>query len=174
MPDTWFGVPQVILLLVALQRLAELVLARRNTARLLAAGGVEVGARHYPLFVLLHGSWLVLLFVALPPNAPILWPFLVLFLAAQAGRIWVIRTLGPYWTTRIVTVPGAPLATTGPFRFVRHPNYLVVTVEIAALPLAFGAWGIAAVFTVLNALLLRHRIGVEDAALSERRVKAVA
>lgn len=164
------GWPQAIVLLVAVQRIAELVLAKRNTARLLARGGVEIGAGHYPLFVLLHGSWLVALVLLVPADAPVHWPLIGLFVLLQLGRVWVIATLGPYWTTRIISVPGAPLVTGGPFRYVRHPNYLIVTGEIAVLPLAFGAWEIALVYSVLNALLLRHRIAVEDRALSGRRV----
>jgi methyltransferase len=99
---------------------------------------------------------------------------LALFVLLQAGRVWVVATLGPYWTTRIITLPGAPLVTGGPFRFVRHPNYLVVTGEIAVLPLAFGAWRIALVFSVLNALLLAWRIRVESGALAARRGGAAA
>ncbi|HYC04608.1 MAG TPA: isoprenylcysteine carboxylmethyltransferase family protein [Azospirillaceae bacterium] len=163
------GVPHIILALVALQRLGELVYANMNTKALLARGAVEIGARHYPLFVLLHGGWLITLFLAVPADAPIVWPLVWLFLLLQLGRVWVVATLGPYWTTRIITLPGAPLVRRGPFRFVRHPNYLVVTGEIAVLPLAFGAWEIALVFSVLNALLLRHRIRVEEGALEERR-----
>ncbi len=168
------GPPQVIVLLVALQRIAELVLARRNTARLLAMGGVEIGAGHYPLFVLLHGSWLLALFLLVPADAPLLWPLIGLFVLLQLGRAWVVATLGPYWTTRIISVPGAPLVTGGPFRYVRHPNYLVVTGEIAVLPLAFGAWELALVYSILNALLLRHRIAVEDRALADRRLSEAA
>lgn len=167
-----FGTPQVIVLLVAVQRIAELVVARRNTARLLSEGGIEIGAGHYPLFVLLHGTWLVALFLLVPADATINWPLTVLFILLQGGRVWVIATLGRYWTTRVITVPGAPLVTGGPFRFVRHPNYLIVTGEIAVLPLSFGAWEIALVFSVLNAALLAYRIRVEDTALTPRRAGA--
>ena len=163
------GWPQVIVLLVAAQRLAELVLARRNTRRLLAEGAREVGAAHYPLFVGLHAGWLVLLFVATPADAPVnLW-LLALFVLLQAGRVWVIATLGRFWTTRIVTLPGAPLVHGGPFRWVRHPNYLVVAGELAVLPLVFGEWWIAVLATALNLPLTLHRIRVEDSALSGRR-----
>ena len=158
----------VVVALVALQRLAELVHARRNEAGLRARGGVEVGARHYPFFVLLHGSWLLALAVLVDPAATVNWPLLGLYLVLQAGRIWVVASLGPYWTTRIITVPDAPLVRTGPYRWFRHPNYLVVVAEIAVLPLAFGAWRIAIVFSALNAALLWHRIRVETAALAAR------
>ncbi|RJF82058.1 hypothetical protein D3877_18480 [Azospirillum cavernae] len=162
------GAPHVILLLVAAQRLLELALAKRNTARLLAQGAREVGAGHYPLFVLLHGSWLLTLFLVVPADAPVnLW-LLALFALLQAGRVWVIATLGRFWTTRIITLPDAPLVRRGPFRWVRHPNYLIVAGELAVLPLMFGQVGLALLFSVLNLPLTRHRVAVENAALRDR------
>jgi methyltransferase len=163
------GWAQIVALLVAVQRLAELVYARRNESRLRARGAVESGARHYPLFILLHGGWLLAIFLLVPGDRVPSWPLLGLFVLLQIGRVWVVATLGPYWTTRILSLPGAPLVRRGPFRWVRHPNYMIVTAEIAVLPLAFGAWGIAIVFSVANAALLYHRIGVEQEALAERR-----
>lgn len=160
----------IVLALVALQRGVELVYAARNTRRLLAAGGVEIGARHYPLFVLLHASWLVAMAVLIAPQTQPNWWLLALFAVLQALRVWIVRTLGPYWTTRIVTVPNAPLVRDGPYRFFRHPNYLVVVGEIAVLPLAFGAVWIALVFSLLNAVLLILRIRVEEGGLAPRRV----
>lgn len=157
-----------ILAFVIVQRLGELALARVNTRRLLARGGREVGGAHYPLFILLHGSWLVAMAIAIPADARPMWPLVGVFAALQLLRIWVIAALGPYWTTRIITIDGAPLVRRGPFRVVRHPNYWIVAAEIAVLPLAFGAWEIALVWSALNALLLRHRIGVETAALAPR------
>ena len=168
------GIPQIVVLLVALQRLAELAYAARNTRALLARGAVEIGARHYPLFVLLHGGWLAALFLLVPADAPVSWPLVWLFVLLQLGRVWVVATLGPYWTTRIITLPGAPLVRRGPFRLVRHPNYLVVTGEIAVLPLAFGAWELALAFSAANAALLRHRIRVEEGALAPRRTAEAA
>jgi methyltransferase len=159
----------IILLLVALQRLGELVYAQRNTSRLLARGAVEIGRRHYPLFILLHGSWLLALFVLVPADAAIDWPLLAFFVVLQGLRIWVVATLGPYWTTRILTLPSAPLVRKGPFRLVRHPNYCVVIAEIAVLPLVFGAWDIAIVFSLLNLALLAWRIRIEEQALAPRR-----
>jgi methyltransferase len=159
----------IVLALVALQRGIELVYASRNTRRLLEAGGTEIGARHYPLFVLLHASWLVAMAVFIPPQSPPNWWLLGLFAVLQALRVWVVRTLGPYWTTRIITVPNAPLVRNGPYRFFRHPNYLVVVGEIAVLPLAFGAVWIALVFSVLNAALLVLRTRIEERALAVRR-----
>ena len=158
-----------ILALVTLQRLAELWLANRNTKALLASGGEEHGAVHYPLFVVLHGGWLVALFVSVSAETVVIWSLIGLFLLLQFGRVWVIRTLGRFWTTRVITVPEAPLITGGPYRWVRHPNYLVVALEIPVLPLAFGLWEIAAVFTALNVALLSYRIRFEDRVLSERR-----
>jgi methyltransferase len=159
--------------LVAIQRLAELAIAQRNTKRLLAIGAREVGAAHYPLFILLHASWLIALLVAVPWRSEPDWLLIGVFVILQALRVWVIRTLGPYWTTRIITLEDAPLIRRGPYRFVRHPNYWIVAAEIAVLPLAFGAWSIALVWTVLNALLLRYRISVEESALRIRSADSV-
>ncbi|MCH8809749.1 MAG: hypothetical protein IIA68_09800 [Proteobacteria bacterium] len=160
------GLAQIVTLLVALQRLAELGYARRNARRLLAAGGVEHGAGHYPLFVALHGAWLAALFVLVPAEAPADWGLLGLYGLLQLGRLWVIASLGGRWTTRVIVVPGAPLVTRGPYRFLRHPNYLVVALEIPVLPLAFGAWQIALGFGLANLALLAQRIRIEERALA--------
>ncbi|MBI1206811.1 MAG: hypothetical protein GC191_05925 [Azospirillum sp.] len=162
------GLPQAVVLAVAGQRLGELAWARRNTRRLLAAGAREVGAAHYPLFILLHGGWLAALFLLTPAAAPVTWWLLGFCLALQIARLWVIATLGRYWTTRVITLPAVPLVRRGPYRWCRHPNYLIVIAEIAALPLAFGQWRLAALFSVLNLGLLWHRLRIEDAALAER------
>jgi methyltransferase len=159
----------ITLALVAAQRVAELWLARRNTRALITAGGREHGAGHYPLFILLHGSWLLALALALPSVIGVNWPLLSLFVLLQVARLWVIRTLGRYWTTRVITIADAPLVTSGPYRLLRHPNYLVVALEIPVLPLAFGLWEIALGFTALNLLLLGYRIRFEDRVLRERR-----
>ncbi len=160
------GLAQIVTLLVALQRLAEVGYARRNARRLLAAGGVEHGAGHYSLFVALHGAWLVALFVLVPAEAPADWGLLGLYGLLQLGRLWVIASLGGRWTTRVIVVPGAPLVTRGPYRFLRHPNYLVVALEIPVLPLAFGAWQIALGFGLANLALLAQRIRIEERALA--------
>jgi methyltransferase len=162
------GWAQGVALLVAAQRLGELAYARRNESRLRACGAVESGARHYPLFILLHGAWLLAVFLLIPADRAPSWPLLAVFVLLQAARVWVVATLGPYWTTRVLSLPGAPLVRRGPYRWVRHPNYLVVAAEIAVLPLAFDAWAIAIVFSLANALLLRHRIGIEEGALAGR------
>jgi methyltransferase len=154
-----------ILALVTLQRLIELAIARRNTRSLLARGGYEVGAGHYPLIVAVHVLWLGALWW-LAPGKDISWPLIGLFLVLQAGRLWVLASLGGRWTTRIIVHPGEPLVTGGPFRFVRHPNYLIVAAEIAVLPLAFGLWQVALIFTLLNAAGLAVRIRAEERALA--------
>ncbi|MFP6749072.1 MAG: isoprenylcysteine carboxylmethyltransferase family protein [Alphaproteobacteria bacterium] len=159
----------IILTLVAAQRLGELLYSRRNEARLRARGAVEAGRGHYPLFFLVHGGWLAALAISTGPATSInLW-WLGLFALSQIGRFWVLWSLGPFWTTRILSLPEAPLVTTGPYRWLRHPNYFIVIVEIAALPLAFSAYNIAVTFSILNALLLGHRIRIENHALRRRR-----
>jgi methyltransferase len=158
-----------VVALVALERLAELWHARRNTRALLDAGGVEVGRSHYPLIVALHTAWLLAIVLTVPREAGVSVPLLIAFAVLQGVRLWVLTSLGRYWTTRVITLPGAPLVRRGPYRYLRHPNYLVVAAEIAVLPLAFGAWGLAAVFSALNAALLAWRISLEDQALAPRR-----
>jgi methyltransferase len=155
--------------LVLLQRVVELVWARRNTLRLRRLGAIEADAEGYPYFVLLHASWLVSLALFIPATTPPIWPLLGLFALLQLGRLWVISSLGDYWTTRIVSLSGAPLVQTGPFRWFRHPNYLLVIAEIAVLPLAFGAIAIAASFSALNLMLIFRRIRIEDSVLAPRR-----
>ena len=160
----------VVVLLVAAQRLGELAVAQRNTARLLAQGAVEHGRGHYPLIVLLHAAWLLTLPVVVPAGR---WPdpwLLGLFILLQPLRLWVIASLGRRWTTRIIVLPGAPPVRSGPYRWLRHPNYLIVVAEIALLPLAFGAWGHALVFSILNAAMLAWRIRVEETVLYGQNV----
>jgi methyltransferase len=156
----------LVLAFVTLQRLGELALARRNTRRLLEQGGVESGAEHYPIIVGLHAAWLMGLWV-LAWNRPINLLWLAVFVLLQALRVWVIASLGGRWTTRIITLPDAPLVRRGPYRFLPHPNYLVVAAEIAVLPLAFGLTVYAGVFSLLNASLLWVRIRAENAALAQ-------
>ncbi|HXV01036.1 MAG TPA: isoprenylcysteine carboxylmethyltransferase family protein [Caulobacteraceae bacterium] len=155
-----------VLGLVTAQRLAELVIARRHTRALLARGAHEVGAGHYPLIVGLHALWLAGLW-ALAWDRPVQPVWLGLFLILQALRLWVLTSLGERWTTRIIVVPGAPLITAGPYRFVSHPNYIVVVGEIAVLPLAFGLVWYAAAFSLLNAAVLAIRIRAETRALHQ-------
>jgi methyltransferase len=156
----------VIAALVALQRLAELVLANRNTRWLKKQGGIERGARHYPLFVLLHGSWWLAVLLLTPSNRQPNSTLLILFAALQLARLWVMASLGPYWTTRIIVLPNHPLIRKGPYRYFSHPNYMIVAAEIALLPLAFGDVAIAIFWSIANALLLSLRIHIENAALA--------
>jgi methyltransferase len=156
----------LLIAFITMQRLAELVLARRNTQRLLAQGGVEFGRSHYPLMVALHAAWLAGLWW-LGRNQPV-DPFLLgVFILLQAGRLWVIASLGRRWTTRIVVLPRAPLVASGPYRWLNHPNYWIVALEIAVVPLALGLPVLAAIFTGLNAAMLSLRIRTENAALAQ-------
>lgn len=151
---------------VVYARIAELFVARRNTRRLLAVGGYEVGRSHYPLIVATHVAWIFALAILVPTETPAAAHFLIPFLLVQVIRYWVLYSLGARWTTRIIVVPGAALVTRGPYRWLRHPNYLVVFAEIALLPLVFGAWEIALGFSAINAVILFYRIRIEEAALS--------
>jgi methyltransferase len=154
---------------VALQRGAELAWAARNTARLRRRGALEADAHGYPLFVALHAGWLASMALLVPAATPPTWALLGIFALLQPVRIWVIASLGRYWTTRVLSLPEAPLVQAGPYRWIRHPNYLIVAAEIAVLPLAFGAVAIAVVFSVLNLVLIARRISIEDRALAPRR-----
>ena len=154
----------VILALVTVQRLGELWLSNRNTRRLIARGAREHSPGHYPLIVAVHTLWLVAMWW-LAPSRPVDAFWLAMFVAIELARIWVLASLGPRWTTRIIVVPEMPLVRRGPYRFVNHPNYLVVVAEIAVLPLVFGLWQVALIFTLLNAAILTVRIRAENAAL---------
>ncbi|MEU9585438.1 isoprenylcysteine carboxyl methyltransferase family protein [Streptomyces werraensis] len=165
---TWYT---LLVLAVAVERLAELVVARRNAVWTRARDGVEHGRGHYPVMVVLHTGLLAgCLLEPLLADRPFLpalgWPALTLTLLAQALRWWCITTLGPYWNTRVIVVPGARLVGAGPYRFLRHPNYVAVVVEGAALPLVHSAWITATAFTLADAVLLTVRIRCENAALT--------
>jgi methyltransferase len=155
----------LLLAFVTLQRLFELVLARKNMAALIARGAVEYAPGHYPLLLALHSAWLVglwLLAGGIVPNAG----YAVVYLLIQGLRIWTLMTLGSRWTTRIIVIPGERLVTRGPYRFLKHPNYVVVAAEIAVLPLCFGLTVYAFVFSMVNAAVLAVRIQAENDALS--------
>ncbi|HVH79135.1 MAG TPA: isoprenylcysteine carboxylmethyltransferase family protein [Stellaceae bacterium] len=156
------------LLFVAVQRVVELLLAQSNTARLLRSGAFEVDRGGYKFIVVLHAAWLAALYVAVPAATLPHWPLLALFGALQVARIWVIASLGQRWTTRIIVLPDAPLVRRGAYRWLRHPNYLIVATEIAILPLAFSAIAIAIGFSACNGLLLVRRIRIEERALGMR------
>lgn len=160
-----------LVLAVAAERLVELAVALRNTRWAMARGGTESGRGHYPAMVALHTALLAGCLVeaglADRPFAPLPgWPMVALVVAAQTLRWWCIRTLGPRWNTRVIVVPGLPLVTGGPYRLLRHPNYVAVAAEGIALPLVHGAWLTAVLFTVLNAALMAVRVRCEEAALA--------
>ncbi|MET7648294.1 isoprenylcysteine carboxyl methyltransferase family protein [Streptomyces sp. NPDC005426] len=160
-----------LVLAVAAERLAELAVALRNTRWAMARGGTESGRSHYPAMVALHTALLAGCLVeaglADRPFAPLPgWPMVAVVVAAQTLRWWCIRTLGPRWNTRVIVVPGLPLVTGGPYRLLRHPNYVAVAAEGIALPLVHGAWLTAVLFTVLNAALMVVRVRCEEAALA--------
>ena len=156
---------EIILALVTLQRATELVVARRNTRNLLARGAVELAPGHYPLVVAVHAGWLISLWV-FGRDQPVNSIALLAYLVLQGLRGWVFRTLGARWTTRIIVLPGERLVSAGPYRYLSHPNYAVVTGEIAVLPLVLHLPWIAAIFTILNAGVLAIRIRAEDRALA--------
>jgi len=160
-PASWF------LAFIIVQRLSELVIAKRNTARLLAQGAVEHGAGHYPVMVAMHSAWIVALVVFGWQN-PVSWPWLVVFALLQLFRVWILATLGPRWTTRIIVLP-QPLVARGPFRFMRHPNYALVVAELIVAPMVLGLVWVAALWTLLNAAMLYVRIRAEDRALAPLR-----
>jgi methyltransferase len=162
-----------VLGLITLQRLTELALAQRNTRLLLAQGAIEVAPGHYPAIVALHGAWLAGLWLLAPFREPDI-ALLAIFALLQAGRGWVLASLGARWTTRIIVVPGALMVRSGPYRFLRHPNYMIVAGEILVLPLAFGLPLFAVLFSGLNSLVLWVRIQAEDAALGGERSHGAA
>ena len=163
-----------ILLIVALQRLAELWYSNRNTKKLLTEGGKEVGQSHYPIMIAIHTGWLftITAFAVLADTHSvddlIIWPLICVYGLVQVGRFWVLFSLGHYWSTKVIDLPEAPLIRKGPYRWIKHPNYLIVVLEVALLPMALQMWGIALVFSILNAGILAWRIQVENRALIKR------
>jgi methyltransferase len=157
-----------VLALVTLQRLAELLWSARNAAQLRTRGGVEMSPGHYPAIVAVHAAWLAGLWWLAREQA-LQTGWLALFGILQLARLWVLATLGERWTTRIIVLPGAAPVRTGPYRFMKHPNYAVVAAEIAVLPLAFGLPAFALAFAILNAIVLSIRIRAENAALAAGR-----
>jgi methyltransferase len=160
----WLNI--AILSLVTLQRLVELYIARRNTQRLLARGGYEAGSGHYWLIVILHAAWIIGLWVYARDNE-VNWTWLFVYLAIEALRGWVVAALGDRWTTRIIVMPGEPLVARGPYRYLRHPNYIVVALEIFVLPMVFGMFWYAIGFTIANAAILYWRIRIEEETFKE-------
>lgn len=160
--------PYAIMIFVTLQRISELIIAQINTKALMADGAAEFGRSHYPVMVLLHASWLGVLWATVG-DAPVNLPLLAIFAVLQVLRIWVLAKLGRRWTTRIIVPQNEPMILRGPFRFMRHPNYVVVIAEIAILPLVFGMVWVAVLYSALNAAMLWVRIRAENAAYSEIR-----
>ena len=157
-----------ILALVTLQRLVELYIAQRNTKRLLANGGIEVSSGHYPLIVLFHAIWLGGLWYMVWGEV-VSWPWAIAYLVLQTARGWIIAALGSRWTTRIIVVPGEALSHAGPYKYFRHPNYMIVAAEIFILPLVFHMWWFAIIFGCINLGLLFWRIREEERALKPLR-----
>ena len=162
----------LVLGFVVLQRVGELAFAHGNHRELRARGAVEVGRGHYPAIVALHTAWLLALATTTDPETVVSLPWAGVFVLLECGRAWVIATLGRRWTTRVMVLPGAAPIRSGPYRYLKHPNYVVVCGEMAVVPLMFGAWGLAAVASVLNLLVLRVRLRVENMALD--RIGAAA
>ena len=159
---------EIILAAVTAQRGGELLLSRAHTEALMARGAVEIAPGHYPLMVAVHTAWLISLW-AFGYDQPIDIIALVIYLALQVLRVWVMATLGARWTTRIIVLPNAPLVTSGPYRYLRHPNYAVVAGEIAILPLTLQLPAVAVIFTLLNAGVLLIRIRAENQALDANK-----
>jgi len=157
----------LFLAFIIIQRLSELVIAKRNTARLLAQGAYEVGANHYPVMVMLHSTWIACL-VIFGYSQSVNFVWLALFAVLQLFRIWILTSLGGRWTTRIIILE-KPLVTRGPFKYLSHPNYMLVVMEIIVAPMVLGLVWVAALFTVLNAMMLWVRINVEHKALAQLR-----
>ncbi|MEH6791483.1 isoprenylcysteine carboxyl methyltransferase family protein [Parasphingorhabdus sp.] len=157
-----------IMVYIVVQRLAELVHANRNTKRLLREGGKEHGADHYHYFIFLHSAWIAVIALLVDPQHSVQPLLLALFVSTQMLRLWTLASIGRWWTTRIISAPHFDRVRRGPYRFFSHPNYLVVVLEIAIVPLMLGLPWVALLFSVLNAILLRHRIAVENRVLGER------
>jgi methyltransferase len=164
-----FGYPQLAALLILLQRGLEELYSARNTKRLIAEGAQEVGRDYYPVVAITHLAWIAAIFMLIPATATIIWPLLVLYLLLQVVRYWVIATLGRYWTHRIITLEDAPVVRRGPYRWLRHPNYMVTIAETFLLPLVFGDVAVAVIFGCIWSAVLYYKIFLEDGALSERR-----
>jgi methyltransferase len=164
-----FDLPQMAALLVLIQRGLEEIYSQHNTRALLRQGGYEVGRNFYPVVAATHLGWIAGLAFLVPPDAPVHLPLLLAFLALQPLRYWIIATLGPYWTHRVITLPWAPVIARGPYRLLRHPNYAVTLAETLLLPLAFRQVALGVIFAAIWAVVLQHKITLEEQALAERR-----
>jgi methyltransferase len=162
------GAPQIAALLILIQRGAEEIYSARNNRVLLARGAREEGASYYPVVAVTHLAWIASLFFLIRPDAHISWPLIGLYLVLQGARYWVIATLGPYWTHRIITLDEAPIVSSGAYRFLRHPNYAITIAETLLLPVAFSAVAVALIMTAIWVAVLNYKIRLEDAALAFR------
>jgi Uncharacterized protein conserved in bacteria len=153
------------MIFVLIQRLIELIYSNYNTKKLLLRGGKEYYKKHYPLFIILHTTWIVSLFIFIPHHVQPNLIFLTLFIILQFLRLWVLISLGKYWTTRIIRVKDTKLVTKGPYKYFKHPNYIIVFFEILILPLVFNSLIISIIFTFFNSLLLFYRIKLENKVL---------
>ena len=164
------GEGSCLVVFIAVERLIELSIAQRNMVRLRASGAIEFGRAQYPLIIVLHVTWLAGLWL-LGHDQEINRHLLAVFVMLQVARWWVISSLGPHWTTRVIVTPAAPLVSRGPYRLMRHPNYAIVVAEIAVVPLALGLRTFAVAFSLMNAALLFRRIATENAALKAQRCR---
>ena len=163
------------IIILALQRISELLIARRNEKKVLGEGAVEYDPLGYKVIVAMHVAFF-LSFIAeyyiLRRSLNTLWPLLLLvLLTAEALRYWAISSLGKYWNTKIVVIPGTSLVSKGPYKYIRHPNYLAVVIEIAIIPLIFSCYITSALFTLFNLIVLRRRIRIEESALIKESQK---
>jgi methyltransferase len=172
MLEDLIGPPQIAALIVLAQRGLEELHSAKNTRRLVTAGAREVGRDYYPVVAVTHLAWIAAIFFLIPPGAAIIWPIAVLYILLQPVRYWIIGTLGPYWTHRIISLDAAPVVERGPYRLVRHPNYAVTIAETFLLPLAFGAFALAIIMTAIWTAVVGYKIVLEDRAIAERRSAA--
>jgi methyltransferase len=163
------GPAQIAALVVLAQRGLEQLHSNRNTRRLLQKGAREAGGDFLPVVIVSHLAWIASIFLLIPRDAVVLWPVLVAFLLLQLARYWIIATLGRFWTHGVLTLDGSPAVTTGPYRFLRHPNYVVNVLETLLLPAAFGAVALGFVMAAICAAVMRYKAGLEDLALAGRR-----
>lgn len=165
----FIGAPQIFALVLLAQRGLEELHSQRNTRRLLDQGAIEAGTSYYPVVATTHLGWIAALFLLVPAGAPLSMSLLVVFVLLQIARYWIIGSLGRFWTHRIITLKAAPIVRAGPYRFLRHPNYLVTFLETILVPAIFGAWALALIFGAMWGVVLAYKIRLEDEALEKRR-----
>jgi methyltransferase len=169
MMTDFIGWPQIVAVIILLQRGLEELYSQRNTRALIARGAREVGHSYYPVVAITHLAWIAAIFFLIPPDAEIYTPLAVLYAGLQVARYWIIGTLGRYWTHRIISLDDAPIVRRGPYRIIRHPNYAVTIAETFLLPMVFGCFALGAIVGTMWTAVLLHKIQLEDGALSNRR-----